>query len=55
MTFARNRKNGGDIRTPLQYMAEHTLYMRDKVVDDPSVFLIQNPKGYETSKVVMIG
>lgn len=55
MRFADNRKNGWSIRVPLQYMAEHTLYMRDPVVDDPAMFIIQKPLWFEESPMIMIG
>lgn len=54
LKFARNRANG-DIRAPLRYMAEHSLYMRDKLFDDNRLFLIDNPDGLEDARVVMIG
>ncbi|MBD3338925.1 MAG: hypothetical protein GF353_07445 [Candidatus Lokiarchaeota archaeon] len=55
MRFAERRQNGGDIRTPLKYMVEHGLYMRDPVTDDQRLFLVENPPGFENSKIAMIG
>ncbi len=37
-----------------EYMAKHSLYMRDNVVKDKKLFLIDNPKWFEKSDVVMI-
>ncbi len=54
LKFAKNRANG-DIRMPLRYMAEHSLYMRDNLFDDDRLFLIDNPDGFKDSRVVMIG
>lgn len=38
----------------LEYMVKHSLYMRDSVTEDKGLFLIDNPKWFENSDVVMI-
>lgn len=57
LTFARKRVNPDDpegIKTPLGYMAEHSLFMRDPIVDDERLFLIDSPEaGFE--RFAMIG
>lgn len=55
-TFAENRqKEGQDIRVPLSYMAEHTLFMRDAVTEDDDLFLVDSPADYPLDTLAMIG
>lgn len=53
--FALNRRNGGSIREPFRYMAEHGLYMRDPIVEDASLFLVDDPIGFNYEQIAMIG
>lgn len=55
--FAKNRvapEDPNGILTPMGYMAEHGLFMRDQITDDKSLFLIENPD-FEFEIFAMIG
>lgn len=58
INFARNRANANE-SSPLRYMVEHSLYARDTLFNTTSymndIYLVENPKGFENSRIVMIG
>ena len=54
LNFANKRINGSkSIDTPLGYIAEHSLFMRDPITENDDLFLIDNPK--QIDLLVMIG
>lgn len=55
LRFARKRGQDTTLKTALQYMVEHALFMRDPVTHDPRLFLINNPDDFLFETIAMIG
>lgn len=55
LRFARKRGQKTTMKTALQYMVEHALFMRDPVTHDPRLFLINNPDNFFFETFAMIG
>lgn len=53
--FAHKKSTAGDIKPALQYMVEHTLFMRDPITPDSRLFLVKNPDNFSFETLMMIG